>query len=54
MAVTNLLVSLWHGEHNVGVLSSTSAEFVAELKRWAEKHGYRVEVSPNQKDKKDA
>lgn len=50
MSADNFLVSLWHGEHNVGVLSSTSAEFVEELRRWATKRGYRVEVSSDKKD----
>lgn len=39
----NQVISFWQGEHNVGVLSSTSAEFIESLRRWAKKSGIRVE-----------
>jgi hypothetical protein len=38
----NHVVSLWHGSHNVGVVSTTDEEFLEHLKKWAELKGYTV------------
>lgn len=45
--LTNLLISFWKEHRNLGVLSSTDRVFVEELRQWAKKKGYRVEVSPD-------
>ena len=39
---TNQVISLWKDGHNVGVLSSTDAKFLEEMKEWARKKGYEV------------
>lgn len=38
----NRVVSLWHGSHCVGVISTTDDDFLKHLKEWAERKGYVV------------
>lgn len=40
--MTNLLVSFWMGDKNVGVLSATDEHFANQLREWAKENGYRT------------
>jgi hypothetical protein len=38
----NRVVSIWHGSHNVGVVSTTDDDFLEHLKEWAKRKGYTI------------
>ena len=37
------LISFWHENHHLGILSSTDTRFIEQLEAWAYANGYRVE-----------
>jgi hypothetical protein len=39
-----IVISIWSGMINLGVISTTNAEFSKEFQVWAELQGYRVDV----------
>jgi hypothetical protein len=40
---TSRLISFWHRDHHLGILSSTDSKFIEQLESWAYANGYRVE-----------